>query len=120
MSEKFALAGEVAGALGPAERSLNKAAIDLFAVGTKLFEARNSGHFHPLEAQRAVERLGLGVTKLCEAIGDVARAHDEFRKTAEKHQIMNIGELCPFPPPGEMGHADHGSFDNVVVMPAAA
>lgn len=118
MSEKFALAGEIAGALGPAERSLNKAAIDLMAVGTKLFEARNSGHFHPLDGQRAVERLGQGMTKLCDAIGDVARAHDEFVKVAEKHLIMNTGELCPWPKPTEAEL--HGAYDNVVVMPAAA
>jgi len=118
MSEKYALAGGIAGALLPAERSLNKAAIDLMTVGTRLFEARNSGHFHPLDGQRAVERLGQGMTKLCEAIGDVARAHDEFVKVAEKHQIMAVENGCPWPQP--TGEAQHGTYDNVVAMPAAA
>lgn len=118
MYEKYALAGAVAGALGPAERSLNTAAIDLMAVGTRIFEARNSGHFHPLEAQLAVERLGSGVTKLVEAIGDVARAHDEFRKVAVKHEMMgdDAGEMCPWPSPND----PHGSIDNVVTIAAAA
>lgn len=123
MSEKYAYAGAVAGALLPAERSLNTAAIDLMAVGTKLFQARNSGHFHPLEAQRAVERLGLGMSKLVEAIGDVARVHDEFVKVAVKHELMDEGEgtgqNCPWPEPG----TPHGIYDdepNVVLMPVAA
>lgn len=116
MSDILAHAGAIASALIPAERSLNRAAIDLFAVGTRMFEARNSGHFHPLEGQRAVERLGSGVTKLVEAIGDVARAHDEFRKTAEKHQIMGAGDNCPWPGTGD----PHGDHDNVVLMNAAA
>lgn len=119
MSEKTAHAGAIAGALIPAERSLNNAAIELLAVGTRMFEARNSGHFHPLEGQRAVERLGQGVSKLVEAIGDVARAHDEFVKVAVKHDIMSdgSGEYCPFP---VTGHGTSQDQDNVVLMPVAA
>lgn len=118
MTEKLAHAGAIAGALLPAERSLNKAAIDLLAVGTKLFEARNSGHFHPLEGQRAIEKIGSGVTKLVEAIGDVARAHDEFVKVAVKHEVMGgTGADCPFP---TGPHGEHVADDNVVLMPVAA
>jgi hypothetical protein len=118
MSEKIAHAGAIAGALLPAERSLNKAAIDLLAVGTRMFEARNSGTFHPLEGQRAVERLGSGMSKLVEAIGDVARAHDEFVKVAVKHEIMEgSGDVCPVPTDP---HGEHVDQDNVVLMPVAA
>ena len=119
MSEKIAHAGAIAGALLPAERSLNKAAIDLLAVGTRMFEARNSGHFHPLDGQRAVERLGNGMYKLVEAIGDVARAHDEFVKVAVKQEIMeDTGANCPWPDGPHGQHID--DRDNVVLMPVAA
>jgi hypothetical protein len=116
MTSKHEQAGAIAAALLPAERSMNQAAIDLLAVGTALFKARNSEVFHPLEGQRAIERFGSATTSLVDALGHVARAHDEVVRTAEKHQIMAFGQLCPLPDPG----APHGDLENVVDIAAAA
>ena len=73
MSKKFELAGDIAGALAVGERSMNQAALDLLAVGTAVFTARNSGHFHPLEAQREVA----GLVQLSNDLLLLARADED-------------------------------------------
>ncbi len=99
MSKKFELAGDIAGALAVGERSMNQAALDLLAVGTAVFTARNSGHFHPLEAQREVERIGMATQSLITAIGEIARAHDSFHKKVRELKMDGdgTGNLCPWP-----------------------
>lgn len=100
MSEVMRHAAEIATALHAAENSANQAMIDMFAVGTAMFEARQSPAFHNLECQRGVELFGASVAKMTEGLGDLARAHREVVDSALKHQVMDSGALCPLPPPG--------------------
>lgn len=107
---------KIGAAFAQAEKSINQAAIDLFAVGMSVFKARNSGHFHPLAGQRAVERFGTATSKLIESIGEVARTHDEMLKLAKDHGMeAGYGELCPLPPHGALNGGE-----NVIPLTHAA
>ncbi|MBN8808403.1 MAG: hypothetical protein J0I47_09240 [Sphingomonas sp.] len=101
MSEITRHAEKIATAFHAAEHSANKTMIDIFALGTAMFEARQSDAFHNLECQRGVELLGAGVAKLTEGLGELARAHREVVDCAVKHNVMeDSGALCPLPAPG--------------------
>jgi hypothetical protein len=100
MSETHNHAAALATALHTAEHSANQAMIDMLAVGTAMFRARQSDAFHNLECQRGVELLGASVAKMTEGLGDLARAHREVVDTAVRHDIMDSGLLCPLPAPG--------------------
>lgn len=107
MPTKIQLAGAIAGRLAASEHSMNQAAIDLFQVGIAMMEARNSGHFHPLENQTEVERWGTATQNQMTAIGEIARVHDRLFKKA-KELVTDTGDLCPFPSP-QKGHAGEGN-----------
>jgi hypothetical protein len=100
MSEVMRHAVGLATALHAAEHSANQAMLDMLAVGTAMFQARQSDAFHNLECQRGVELFGSSVAKMTEGLGDLARAHREVIDTAIKHDVMDSGALCPLPPPG--------------------
>lgn len=100
MSEVMRHAATIGTALNAAENSANQAMLDLLAVGTAMFEARQSDAFHNLECQRGVELFGSGVAKMTEGLGELARAHREVVDTAVKHKVMDSGALCPLPAPG--------------------
>ena len=69
MSEKIEHAVGLATALSTAETSANQAMIDMLAVGTAMFRARQCEAFHNLECQRGVELFGTGVAKMTEGLG---------------------------------------------------
>lgn len=100
MSEVMDHVVGLATALSTAETSANQAMIDMLAVGTAMFAARQCDAFHNLECQRGVELFGSGVAKMTEGLGDLARAHREVVATGVKHQVLDSGLLCPLPAPG--------------------
>ena len=106
----------LATALSAAETSANQAMIDMLAVGTAIYQARQSPAFHNLECQRGVELFGSGVAKMTEGIGDLARAHREVVQTGIKHKILDSGILCPSPAPG----TPHGSNVQPIKVDVAA
>ena len=116
MSEKIEHAVGLATALSTAETSANQAMIDMLAVGTAMFRARQCEAFHNLECQRGVELFGTGVAKMTEGLGDLARAHREVVETGVKHQILDSGLLCDLPAPG----TPHGANVQPIKLDKAA
>jgi hypothetical protein len=116
MSEMIEHVAGLATALSTAETSANQAMIDMLAVGTAMFRARQSVVFHNLECQRGVELFGSGVAKMTEGIGDLARAHREVVQTGIKHKVLDSGALCPSPEPG----TPHGSNVQPIKVDKAA
>ena len=100
MSDTIRLASGIAAALETAETSANQAMIDLLAVGTAMFHARQNDAVHNLECQRGVEFFGAGVAKMTEGMTELARAHREIVKVGVEHKVLSSGELCNIPPPG--------------------
>jgi hypothetical protein len=100
MSEVLRHAAAIGSALHNAETSANQAMLDMLAVGTAMFQARQSDAFHNLECQRGVELFGSSVAKMTDGLGDLARAHREVVATAVEHKVMDNGALCPLPAPG--------------------
>ena len=116
MSEMIEHALGLATALNTAETSANQAMIDMLAVGTAMFRARQCDAFHNLECQRGVELFGTGVAKMTEGLGDLARAHREVVGSAVKHKILASGDLCDLPGPG----TPHGATVEPIKLDQAA
>jgi hypothetical protein len=100
MSDIMRHAATIGTALNIAESSASQAMLDMLAVGTAMFQARQSEVFHNLECQRGVELFGSSIAKMTEGLGDLARAHREVVDSAVKHKVMDSGALCPLPAPG--------------------
>ena len=100
MPDTIMLAGGIAAALTTAESSANQAMLDMLAVGTAMFRARQDDAVHNLECQRGVEYFGASIAKMTEGMTDLARAHREIVKTGVEHKVLSSGQLCDIPAPG--------------------
>ncbi|SOB80708.1 hypothetical protein SAMN06297144_1199 [Sphingomonas guangdongensis] len=105
-SPKTIAAVRIARSLKPAEIAVNQAALQVLAMGTAVLTARADGTFHPLECQTGVDHVGEATMKVFAALKDIKAAHGEFRKTAERHQILGQGDIFETPdhdtPRGEL------------------
>lgn len=119
MSRKYESAGKIAVALRTSERSMNRAAADLFKVGAQVCEARINGATHPLEGQKHFEKLCDVIAEHCGAIGKLARVHDGLHAEARKQfDVTGTGGLCPFPEKDDDG--PNGQLETIVPLHAAA